>query len=149
MVSQSVNLSTYRDLPKKAGVHYVRGHNRLLNIDGKRYKLSDEFIDEIYIYCKDRDITTQEDIFIKAFMQYPHGANRQMLELPMYLYNPDNFPGIDRNAVLNYITTDCNGNQHFTEKFLYPYITILIDGNYYWIPQAYINKDNIVRIDNE
>lgn len=146
--SEDVYLRRYKELPKRAGAHFVTGHDGFRDAGGHEYRLSDEFIDKVYTYCKDKAQLTQRALLLKALGQLPQGSEGdESLDVPMYLYNPENLPGIPLGDIEKVIEIDRDHHRYrFIRPFITPHINIVIDGNVYWVPMAYTTDDVRVRV---
>ena len=142
------SLSVYFDLPKKMGKYNVKKHDRFIRInkgkdkkkDDKVRQLKYQFIDKIVVWCRKQGKMTLKELIIQQFGTIPHGMPKNQLDYLVYLYDPDNLPGLKLDQ--SFIKKDENGYPVFQEKSIANAIYIIVDDEDYYIPMFYIQKDD-------
>ena len=139
------NLTNYFKGYKKSGKHVVRKHEGFGRIDNAAiaYKLKDSFIEEIYKWCQNNGSIKHYDLLKKSLGSLPIGMKEEDLNFDVYLYNPDNLPGLkdiqmqkDQNLI------DILRNTHTITNWWY----IEIDYYAYYIPCYYMTFDKLEEI---
>ncbi|MGF6443624.1 DUF6602 domain-containing protein [Paraburkholderia youngii] len=97
-----VELERYFDPGVKIGRFSVFGRitEAELTIEGKppvRARLKESTLEKIVAWCANTQKITQSDLLKKRFGALPAGLTEgsPSMGAPLYLYNPDNFPGVD------------------------------------------------------
>ncbi|MGB3532771.1 MAG: DUF6602 domain-containing protein [Microcoleaceae cyanobacterium] len=139
-----VTLDRYFKPSDQMGKYLVRNHYRVSNLcqkdDEPVYRLNLRFIDKIVQFCKRTGKIKMGDLFIKQSGSIPLGTNEDYLNDEVYLYDPDNLPGI--HEVANFFESNEKG-VFATQKMQMPFSYIEIDGEIYFIPEAYIEPGDI------
>lgn len=134
-----VYLSDYKKLPSEVGRHIVSGDYRVKDSEGRERRLSEQFVANVYDWCKAMGATTRREQYAHMFGQVPQGMDDEQMAQMMYLYNPDNLPPMPSN--FEEVIEMENGTYRTKGDFLVPTWELMIDGELYCIPLFYIARD--------
>jgi len=145
------SLNIYFNLPQKMGEYNVKNHDRFCKFgkdkkvkEDKIFRLTYTFIDKVVKWCIKSGKLTNRELYIKQFGQLPHGCTEKELGYSVYLYNPDNLSG--PKNINESFKRDEEGNMIATEKLLAPSTYIEVNGEVFYIPQIYIEKNDLEEI---
>lgn len=148
-----IEISKYLDLPHLIGKYVVGNNDRIVKRgkDGKYesnhvYGVNEKFIDKIVTWCKNKGKMTHAEFFIKSMGNIPNGATDNDLKFQVYLYNPDNYKGI--HEVEDAIIIE-KGRAIVKEKLIIPSSYIVVDGETYYYPEAYVKDDDLEPIEGK
>lgn len=140
------DLRKYKELPKKVGQYYVTAHDRFVNYKTETVSaLNEIFINEVVNYCKIVGKKTRKEILMLEFGEIPSGLDENELNGELYYYDPENLPGFHEVDIP--ILKGDNGNYISSRKMRMPNFIIIIDGECYEFPQAYIKPEHLTVID--
>lgn len=138
-------ISKYVDLPKKVGPFSVKHHDRMLSIVSVGQtpsvrRLNEAFIAKVVVWCKADGKHSFRAMLLKQLGQIPQGLSDERLDAEVYLYDPENLPGM--HQVENPIIRTETGVSA-SQKMQMPSSYIEVDGEVYYYPQCYVSKDDI------
>lgn len=144
----SFNLMDYFDPYEKINDLIVRNHDKFIGTglnEGKKFKLTDEFIYKVYKYCQTQSKITQRELISlqTGGVEVIGVEGTKTMDYKMYLYNPENLSGLS-NLTKQIKIED--GGAFITEKSLIPSMNIEINGEIYTIPQCYITENDIKEV---
>lgn len=130
----------YFDKAEKISGLRVRRHDRLTSEDGRKVKLTEDFIMKVHAYCQSIGSITNADLMIKRFGTIPEGMAKLSMESSVFFYNPDNFPGIHQ---IDTPTLETINNLMASKLLIDPCICITINETPYYVPMAYITDQDV------
>jgi hypothetical protein len=141
-----VELGHYYDPAVQIGKHvvYGRGFEGLLTkagtASGRPVRLKESTIDRVIEWCSTQEPVRYETVLLKQFGMIPQGMeNLRVLDLEVYIYNPDNLPGLHEIGK-NPITMV--GNRPSIAPSLATAFTLDIDGQRYVIAGHGFTEDD-------
>jgi hypothetical protein len=139
-----INISKYKDLPKKVGTHFVRRHDRYVR-KNKVYALNEKFIDKLVTYCKKTGKKKMKEILLSQFGVIPKGTTEDELNSECYYYDPENLPGMHEISQPPF-KPEKNGRMVASCRMKVPSYYIVIDGEVYYFPEVYITDDDLSEV---
>lgn len=137
----SFDLQGYFELPEKIGDLFVKGHDRFTHTEiGQKSRIKRQIIERIYAWCAGQKPIKHGELLQRVLGQLPANIEKKMdMEVLVYLYDPDGLPGLHQVdnpfVIFDKVPTP-------KERMLLPYINLTINGVGYYIPWAYLNKDD-------
>jgi len=144
-----INIRKYVDLPKKVGDHFVKNHDRIPRsikekTENKVYALNERFINRIFDYCQKMGKKSYKEILLSEIGQLPVGISEKDLSFECYYYDPENLPGM--HEIQQPFQKDEKGRVVATCKMKVPSTYVIIDGETYFFPQAYIEDEDLTEV---
>ena len=142
-----VELSHYYDPPVQIGKYVVYGHG----VEGKALRdgsnietlvrIKESAIDKIVTWCSSRERMRYADVLLKQLGSIPAGMDdTEILNLEVYLYNPDNLPGL--HEVGPNLFTMIGNRFAFSKPTIANVCTLDINSQRYIIAMESLTKDD-------
>jgi len=139
-----VVLSRYFRPAEQMGDYVVSNHDQFTRGGSDSvFKLSFSFVSKVIAYCRKKGSLTHEELFVKRFGQVPHGFDAGYLRQKVFLYNPDGLKGIHE---VDEPFTVQDGRPVAAGEVMDPCLYIVVDGEVYYIPPAYITEADLEKI---
>lgn len=128
-----VELLTYYEPLQRIGQFVINGRFEFLRqSDNAKVRPNEAVIARVVDWCASRGTIRYEDYLLKRLGSLPVGLNnRQMLDRPVYLYNPDNLPGFHQLGDTPFHVDE--GGVTPSQPSLLSIIEVVIDSHFYAI----------------
>jgi hypothetical protein len=135
-----VNLKRYQNPAEKLGDYLLKNHDRFCSsVTDEVLSLKLDFIQTVVDYCRGNGRLTQRALLLKQMGLIPQGVDDDYLDAEIYLYNPDNIPGLDDElSPVQNLGDALSQTEHMT---LLPSHTIEVNGEYFVIPWGYLKEE--------
>ena len=139
-----VVLSRYFRPAEQVGDYVVSNHDRFIRNDSDSvFKLSSGFISKVVSFCRKEGTLTHKELFLRRFGHVHLELDERYLRQKVFLYNPDGLKGI--HEVEEPFTIQ-DGQPVAADSIMEPCHYIVVNGETYYIPAAYIAKDDLERV---
>lgn len=139
-----VVLSRYYRQPEQMGNYLVANHDGFTRDDcDDVFKFSEGFVSKIVDYCRKQGALTNRQLFMLRFGNIPIGIDKKILDQEAFLYNPDGLKGIHE---VNDPIRMQGGFAVAVEGIMEPCHYIVVNGDSYYIPPAYISQEDMEAI---
>ena len=136
-----VVLSRYFDPAEQMGGYLVHGHDRFRRLGRDEvYKLTEAFVAKIVDHCREQGSLSQEEFLMHRFGEIPVGTEASELKARVYLYNPNGLKGVHE---VGKPTTGEDGVVYAPEGSMEPCQGIVVDGEAYHFPMAYVSEQDL------
>lgn len=143
-----VELLKYYEPSERIGPFIVEGRINFTRLtDGKILRPTESAISKIVTWCNSRGPIRYEDLLIKKLGNLPIGMNdRRILDREIYLYNPDDLPGLSE---LGGIPLEINDKGSYISKpSLLSGYDIVIDDRLYCVCMDSLKQDDFEEINS-
>jgi hypothetical protein len=141
-----VQLIHYFDPSQKVGCHIVHNHDRFQKIGdpSRKFRLKESTVHRIWEWCSKNPKIRRRDWMLKSTGAELIGVSEQEANSEVFLYNPDNLPGVQELATP--FLKDEEGRLSTSAPCLIPFHSLVIDKEVYVVPSAYFSYEDLEEI---